>query len=143
MSTHVDEVEQAVAGLFTAYRRLRGREQQRADDLSGAQLRALDSLADVGHATAKHLADFADVTPATMTGMLDSLEAKGIIRRERGTTDRRTVQVVLTKKGHEVVEAARKRWRERWGAALGDLPTQDLQATTRALTAVRRMFDEM
>lgn len=143
MSTHTDEVEQAVAGLFAAYRRLRGREQQRADEVSGAQLRALDSLAGVRHATARQLADFADVTPATMTGMLDSLEAKGIVRRERGTTDRRTVQVVLTDKGHEIVEAARKRWRERWNAALGDLPAQDLQATARALTAVSRMFDEM
>jgi DNA-binding MarR family transcriptional regulator len=35
----------------------------------------------------------------TITGLLDRLEAKGLIRRERGTEDRRAVRVYLTPAG--------------------------------------------
>lgn len=147
-SMTIERVERAVETLFAAYRRLRGREQQRGDELSGAQLRALDSLYDSAAeattgATARQLADFADVTPATMTGMLDVLEAKGIIRRERGLADRRTVNIVLTDRGREVVTAARARWRERWDNALGDIPAEDLQATVRTLAKIAQIFDDM
>ncbi|GAA2925238.1 hypothetical protein GCM10020221_21490 [Streptomyces thioluteus] len=139
----VDEAQQAVAGLFAAYRRLRGREQQRPDGLTGAQLRALDGLADTGHASARQLAGYADVTPATMTGMLDALEKKGVISREPSPTDRRAVRVVLTEEGAGVVEAARGQWRERWAGALGDVPAEDVAAAVRVLDAVAGMFDEM
>jgi len=38
----------------------------------------------------------------TITGLLDRLEAKGLIRRERGTEDRRAVRVFLTPAGAEL-----------------------------------------
>ncbi|MFC5834561.1 MarR family winged helix-turn-helix transcriptional regulator [Nonomuraea insulae] len=142
MGTEVERVEQAVDELFTAFRRKRGREQS-AGDLSGTQLRALDGLADVGQATARQLADFADVTPATMTGMLDVLEHRGVIRRERSSTDRRATQITLTDQGRQVVAEARRRWRNRWQQAMSDVPPEDLRATARVLGKVAGIFDEM
>ncbi|MGW5689070.1 MarR family winged helix-turn-helix transcriptional regulator [Nonomuraea sp. NPDC003754] len=135
-------MEQAVAGLFAAFRRKRGREQASGDDLSGTQLRALDGLAEAGQATARQLADYADVTPATMTGMLDVLEARGIIRRERSLTDRRAVLIVLTDRGTETVTEARERWRQRWQEAMSDVPPEDLQAAIRVLGKVADIFDQ-
>lgn len=38
----------------------------------------------------------------TITGLLDRLEAKGLTRRERGTKDRRAVQVYLTPAGRDL-----------------------------------------
>jgi MarR family transcriptional regulator, organic hydroperoxide resistance regulator len=38
----------------------------------------------------------------TITGLLDRLEAKGLIRRERGTEDRRAVRVFLTPDGYKL-----------------------------------------
>ncbi|MQY05606.1 MarR family winged helix-turn-helix transcriptional regulator [Actinomadura macrotermitis] len=142
MGTETEQVEQAVAGLFTAFRRKRGREQA-GGDLSGTQLRALDGLAEAGQATARQLADYADVTPATMTGMLDALEAKGVIRRERSRTDRRAVQVVLTDDGRALVAEARERWRQRWQQALSDVPPEDLQAAIRVIGKVTDLFDRI
>jgi DNA-binding MarR family transcriptional regulator len=142
MSTEV-ELEQAVAAMFAAFRRKRGREQQSGGGLSGTQLRALDGLADAGRATARQLADYADVTPATMTGMLDTLQNRGVIRRERSLTDRRAIQIVLTDQGREIVAEARERWQRRWQEAMSDVPSEDLQAAIRVLGKVTDMFDQM
>lgn len=38
----------------------------------------------------------------TITGLLDRLEAKGLIRRERSTFDRRAVHIYLTSAGREL-----------------------------------------
>src|SRR5712671_6912471 len=38
----------------------------------------------------------------TITGLLDRLEAKGLIRRERSSDDRRAVQVFLSPAGREL-----------------------------------------
>ncbi|MEU8325572.1 MarR family transcriptional regulator [Nonomuraea sp. NPDC048881] len=139
----VEQVEQAVAELFAAFRRKRGREQAAGGELSGTQLRALDGLAEAGQATARQLADYADVTPATMTGMLDALEAKGVIRRERSLTDRRAIQIVLTDHGRALVTEARDRWQQRWQQALADVPPKDLQAAIRVIGKVADLFDHI
>ena len=45
-----------------------------------------------------------DVDPAAITRLFDRLEAKGLVRRERSTSDRRVVHLVLTEAGREVAE---------------------------------------
>ena len=40
--------------------------------------------------------------PASVTRALDRIEAKGLLRRERSTTDRRVVHLVLTEEGRAV-----------------------------------------
>jgi DNA-binding transcriptional ArsR family regulator len=45
------------------------------------------------------------VSAAAMSGILDTLEARGLVIRERDPEDRRKVQVGLTKKGHLEVAA--------------------------------------
>ena len=40
--------------------------------------------------------------PASVTRALDRIEAKGLLRRERSTTDRRVVHLVLTDEGRKV-----------------------------------------
>lgn len=45
-----------------------------------------------------------DVDTGAMTRMLDRLEAKGFVARNRSLDDRRVVKVELTKAGHEIVK---------------------------------------
>lgn len=54
--------------------------------------------------TAAALARDLDVDPAAITRLFDRLEAKGLVRRERSTSDRRVVQLALTEAGREVAE---------------------------------------
>ena len=54
--------------------------------------------------TPASLAEKANVTRATMTGLLDTLEKDGMIERETSAEDRRTVLVKLTPKGEAVLD---------------------------------------
>ncbi|QFY07198.1 MarR family transcriptional regulator [Nonomuraea phyllanthi] len=55
-----------------------------------------------GAATPSELASDLLLSPAGMTGRLDTLERSGLVRRVRSTEDRRRVDVELTPKGHEL-----------------------------------------
>jgi DNA-binding MarR family transcriptional regulator len=57
-------------------------------------------------ATPSELATELMLSPAGMTGRLDTLEQAGLIRRLRSTADRRRVDVELTEHGHSRWEAA-------------------------------------
>jgi len=50
------------------------------------------------------IADACGVTRATITGLLDGLEADKLIRRTRGDGDRRTMQVELTADGRRFLD---------------------------------------
>jgi DNA-binding MarR family transcriptional regulator len=52
-------------------------------------------------ATPGELAAELMLSPAGMTGRLDALEQAGLIRRIRGTEDRRRVDVEMTEQGHD------------------------------------------
>ena len=52
--------------------------------------------------TNAQLAKDLGMDPASVTRALDRIEAKGLLRRERSTTDRRVVHLVLTEEGRSV-----------------------------------------
>jgi DNA-binding MarR family transcriptional regulator len=63
--------------------------------------RQSEATAGCGHAgprTPAELADAAGVTRATMTGLIDTLERDGFVRREPDPNDRRMMSVKLTEK---------------------------------------------
>ncbi|AKL67964.1 MULTISPECIES: MarR family winged helix-turn-helix transcriptional regulator [Streptomyces] len=77
------------------------------------------------------------LSPAGMTGRLDTLEKSGLVRRLRAAGDRRRVEVELTEEGH-------RRWTEamRWrGIAEAEL-IEPLDDTDRAAlaTLLKRML---
>jgi len=44
------------------------------------------------------------MTPASITGLVDKLESEKLVARERGSSDRRVVNVTITPKGRESLE---------------------------------------
>lgn len=50
------------------------------------------------------LADLSRVTRATMTGLIDTLERDGLVKREPDRNDRRMMSVTLTPKGQSLLE---------------------------------------
>ncbi len=138
----LDHLRLAFAEMLGAERRMRGRNNERAGALSFAQVRALFLLCDQEEGvTAGRLAKLAELTPASVTSMLDHAEHEGIITRTRSAEDRRVVLVALTDAGRELLDTKRARWRERWTTAMEDLPAEDLAAAERVMRRVAGMLD--
>lgn len=57
-----------------------------------------------GALTPKDITDRLTVTTATVTGLLDTLEARGLARRQPHPTDRRSVLVEVTKQGRQQLD---------------------------------------
>jgi DNA-binding MarR family transcriptional regulator len=140
-STTLDELRVSMGELFGAERRLRGREQQQPRDLTHSQLRALIVLDKAVEVTAGELAKSADLNPASVTAMLDQLEANGIVERRRGSQDRRVCMVSLTDKGRDIVEEKRSNWQVLWEAHLGDLSEQELAAALRVMRTMTALLE--
>lgn len=76
----------------------------RGDDLSMAQVQVLMTIRSCGEMTISRLAQRLNVSPPSASSMVDRLEDKGILYRERSTEDRRKVVVRLSKDAAEHAE---------------------------------------
>lgn len=83
------------AGRFSVLMLLWRGDQMRAKVLTG------DDQCDCGPRTPACLADACGVTRATMTGLIDTLERDGFVKREPDPADRRMMSVHLTPKAEE------------------------------------------
>jgi len=138
----VEQLGQSFKGAMAALRRLRGRETHHADGVSHAQYGLLFSLCDGARRSARELAEAADLSPATVTEMLDGLAVAGLVARARSVHDKRVVLTSLTDRGRELVDAHRGTWEERWRAALGQFSEEHLLTAAAVLDAIRQMFDD-
>ena len=71
--------------------------------LSASQFGVLETLQSRGPVHQQELAEALGRSKAQMTAIIDALEARGWVRRERHATDRRFITVYLTDDGREVL----------------------------------------
>ncbi len=74
--------------------------------LTPSQFDVIATLGDTDGMTCSELSARTLVTKGTLTGVLDRLVAKGLIRREAVDSDRRRIKVQLTEKGNGVFQKA-------------------------------------
>ncbi len=65
---------------------------------------------EVAGVTSSELSKSLGITPATVSGLIKSMEADGYLERVTSTTDRRSFALVVTAKGHQVLGEAKARW---------------------------------
>jgi DNA-binding MarR family transcriptional regulator len=138
-----DQLGFAFKAAMAAVRRLRGRETHRPGSLSNAQYGLLFSLSTAAQMSARELAEAAALSPATVTQMLDGLEAHGLVTRLRSSEDKRVVLTALTERGRQVVEEHRARVEPRWRAALGEFTPRELATAAAVLNRLAQHFDEL
>lgn len=137
------ELGRAFRRVFRGVRRMRGRDTHLlADEVSHAQMELLIELSEHGAMSAGELAQAAQLTPATVTQMLDHLATSGHVRRTRSERDRRVVVSRLTPQGEGKVAAKRELWQRRWQAALADIDAEELRVTTRVLDRLSAVFED-
>jgi DNA-binding MarR family transcriptional regulator len=128
---------------MVAVRKLRGRETHHPAQLSHAQYGLLFGLAGTCELSARELADQVDLTPGTVTQMLDHLEAAGLVKRTRSAEDRRIVLSALTERGAEVVSERHARMEVRWREAVAGFSDTELLAAARVLNSLADLFDAL
>jgi DNA-binding MarR family transcriptional regulator len=138
----VTQLGAAFKRAMVAVRRLRGRETHRPGTPSFAQYQLLFSMDGREELSAGELAAAADLSPATVTHMLDSLVELGFVTRDRSSHDRRVVTCSLTPAGKKLIAERRARFEARWTEVLADLPEPDLAAAAMVLDRIAAMFDE-
>jgi DNA-binding MarR family transcriptional regulator len=142
--TGAEEVRLGLTELLGAERRLRARDKKCGPgDLTTSQVRALFKIEIEGETTAGDIAKAAELSPASVTAMLDHLERDGVIERRRAEHDRRVVTVTLTERGRELVAAKRDAWRARAAQALEGLGEAELRAAADVMRRMAAMLDEL
>ncbi len=74
--------------------------------ITGPQLWALKTVAANGSLSLGELSKKMYLHPSTISGVVDRLEKKGFVVRDRGQEDRRVVKVQLTPRGKKIVAKA-------------------------------------
>jgi len=85
--------------------------------------------------TQSALAAEVDLGPSTITGVIDRLEAKGLVTRMRQSPDRRKVLLQVTERGHEVTKSAPALLQDRLAQSLRK--QSELEQATIALSLER------
>ncbi len=118
----------------------RAAEEDRAAGLSRARLSALSVVVFGGPLTLGELATAEGVRSATMTGIVNGLEADGLVRRRPHGRDKRSVNIEATDAGRQVLELARTRRIEHVASKLDDLADEDLELLSRAAELIDERF---
>jgi DNA-binding MarR family transcriptional regulator len=104
--------------------------------LTTARAGLLWALLHDGSMTQRALAARLGVTPRNVTGLLDALQADGLVAREAHPTDRRATLVSLTAKGRTVTATLRGGRDSMATELFGDMPATQLEAFQGGLEVV-------
>lgn len=108
--------------------------------VSGPQLICLQQLAGAGPMQTSHLAEAVNLSPATVCGILNRLEQRGLVVRERQLDDRRRVVVSLSEAGQDTVDNAPPSLHDTFIFKLRALPPRERDAIRQTLRQIVRMM---
>src|SRR5690606_38383638 len=101
---------------------LHSRQLSAGSNITAPQLVCLRAVIEHGLLTATAISREIHVSPSTVVGILDRLEDKGLIQRERGREDRRIVFVSATEAGRELSKSTPSPLQQKLSDALRSLP---------------------
>jgi DNA-binding MarR family transcriptional regulator len=103
--------------------------------ITAPQMICLYCLAKEDGITLSRLATEVSLGASTVTGIVDRLEAKGLVHRSRSTEDRRKIVLTITDAGRDVTKAAPTLLQDCFAERLRELP--ELEQATIALSLER------
>lgn len=113
---------------------------RRAADLSVPQFRSLAFIDRKGESSLGEVAEHLGLTPASVSKMVDVLEARRLLSRAHSIRDRRRIVLTLTTDGLKMMKAARAQALEGIASALSALPPHDRSAVARGMRALQSAF---
>lgn len=110
--------------------------------LSGSQLWALWQISAQPGLRVTELAEAQHLHPSTASNLLDKLEARGLVRRERHDSDSRVVRVYLAEEGLELAKSIPGTMQGRLRRALKEVPPPVVAGLLKGVTAVLEIMKE-
>lgn len=104
--------------------------------ITSPQLLCLQTLKSDGPLTNTALAKLVHLSPSTVVGILDRLEVKGLITRERSTKDRRVVLIYTTEPGRNFVTKVPSLLQTRLSNGLTSLSESELITIAQSLETI-------
>lgn len=115
---------------------LHSRQLAACSHITGPQLVCLRTVMEKGPMTATAISREVHVSPSTVVGILDRLEDKGLIVRERGREDRRIVFITVTDAGRQLVHDTPSPLQQKLADSLKALPAIERATITTSLERI-------
>ena len=110
--------------------------------LTTGQLLCLRALAKEDNLPIRQISKRIFLSPSTVTGVIDRLEARGLIARRRDNPDRRIISLVITDAGRRLVEFAPVPIQSLLAENLKRLPLEEVQGICSGLERVLDFIKE-
>ncbi len=139
----METIEQVLVAIRRVIRAtdLHSKQITRESGLTSSQLVLLKSIEAAGELTAGELAQRISLSQATVTTILDRLEGKALVERERSQVDKRRVYVHLTEAGRTALANAPRPLQETFISQFQQLHDWEQAAILSSLQRVAHMMD--
>lgn len=111
-------------------------------ELSLPQLFLLITLHERGTHTVSALAELLGVTAPSASALIDRMEERGLVARERDAEDRRVVHVAITEAGHTLLDEMVGMRRDRLRQILSLMNAEELRHVVGAVQGLHRVLGE-
>ena len=109
--------------------------------VSAPQLHCLLALYEFGPMPPSRIAKYVMVKSSTITGVIDRLENKELVRRTRNSPDRRVINIVLTDRGKTLAENAPSPIQQKIVDGVRRLPKRKVEEIIYNLNLLTHMLD--
>jgi DNA-binding MarR family transcriptional regulator len=142
-STHKNDAAKVMKSIRRIVRAIdmRSKKVARETGLTIPQIVLLHAVKERGKVTTAALSKHADLSPATVVTILDKLESRGLVTRERSVTDRRIVHTTLTERGVQILFDAPPVFDWAFSKGFADLSQADQRKIIEAFGTVADLLD--
>lgn len=139
----MEKIEEVLVALRRVIRAtdLHSKHLAKTTGLTSPQLLLLQTLRDKGSQTIGELAGFMSLSQATVTTIIDRLEKKSFVVRERSTTDKRKVFALLTEAGNEVLKDSPAPLQAQFAQQFSELQEWEQTMIIASLQRIAHMMD--
>ncbi len=139
----MDRIEEVLVALRRVIRAtdLHSKYLSKTTGLTAPQILLLQAIRDKGQVTIGELANEVSLSQATVTTILDRLENRELVYRERSATDKRKVHAYLTEQGVEVLKKSPIPLQDQFARQFSDLHDWEQMFIITALQRVAHMMD--
>jgi len=109
--------------------------------LTAPQILLLQTIQNQGQVTIGQIANEMSLSQATVTTILDRLEKRGLVFRERSKTDKRKVHAHLTPEGHDMLKHAPTPLQDSFAQQFSSLQEWEQTMIIASLQRVAQMMD--